>query len=154
MSPRSIALERLARAASSTGCLLGWSSCLPIIVRISRISLSISFFASSSSAFSMLLTITRPLCWTSMLSWRHNLWRISSHCTVYRTERERESISQTLCQKYCVSDDETFAEFNIILVNLAKYSRQNRSLKSDELALDKVTVYILVRETGLRQPWH
>uniref|UniRef100_A0A8C8CWT1 Uncharacterized protein n=2 Tax=Oncorhynchus TaxID=8016 RepID=A0A8C8CWT1_ONCTS len=74
MRPRSMALTRQVRATSITSCLLGLSIALPITVRISRISLSISFLASSlSSEFSMLYTITRPLCWIWGWSWRMSL---------------------------------------------------------------------------------
>uniref|UniRef100_A0A3P9N5A1 Uncharacterized protein n=1 Tax=Poecilia reticulata TaxID=8081 RepID=A0A3P9N5A1_POERE len=83
MRPRSMALTRHVRATSMGSCLLGLSSALAITVRISSISLSISFLANSkSSEFSMLYTTTRPRCWMLGLVWRHNLCRISSHCTV------------------------------------------------------------------------
>lgn len=55
MRSRSIALTRQVRATSMASCLLGLSSALPITERISSISLSTSFLASSlSSEFSML----------------------------------------------------------------------------------------------------
>uniref|UniRef100_A0A672GY11 Uncharacterized protein n=1 Tax=Salarias fasciatus TaxID=181472 RepID=A0A672GY11_SALFA len=83
MRPRSIALTRQARAVSMGSCLLGLSAALPIIVRISSISLSISFLVSSlSSELNMLWTITRPRCWMCGLSCRHSLCRISSHWAV------------------------------------------------------------------------
>uniref|UniRef100_A0A667XQ64 Uncharacterized protein n=1 Tax=Myripristis murdjan TaxID=586833 RepID=A0A667XQ64_9TELE len=83
MRPRSMALTRHVRATSMTCCLLGLSSALPITVRISSISHSISFLASSlSSELSMLKTITRPRCWMCGLSCRHSLCRISSHWVV------------------------------------------------------------------------
>ncbi len=97
MRPRSIALTRHVRAASMASCLFGLSSALPITERISSISLSISFLASSLSSESrMLYTITRPRCCTLGLLWRHNLCRISSHWEVCRKRAATQSMVSVL----------------------------------------------------------
>uniref|UniRef100_A0A8D0KU32 Uncharacterized protein n=1 Tax=Strix occidentalis caurina TaxID=311401 RepID=A0A8D0KU32_STROC len=57
-------------------------------VRISRSSVSTSFFASSLSARIKLKAMTSPRCCTSMLSCKQSLCRISSHWVVFKGERD------------------------------------------------------------------
>uniref|UniRef100_A0A8B9VED3 Secreted protein n=1 Tax=Anas zonorhyncha TaxID=75864 RepID=A0A8B9VED3_9AVES len=70
---------RQSRATLMMCCFLGSSSCLPMKVRISRSSVSTTFFASSLSALIKLKVMTSPRCCTSMLSCKQSLCRISSH---------------------------------------------------------------------------
>uniref|UniRef100_A0A803T1G2 Uncharacterized protein n=1 Tax=Anolis carolinensis TaxID=28377 RepID=A0A803T1G2_ANOCA len=71
-----------ARARSRRVCARGSSSCFPMTVRISSISLPISVLARPASACIRLCTTTRPRCCTSARSCRHSRCRISSHCVV------------------------------------------------------------------------
>uniref|UniRef100_A0A452GRL1 Uncharacterized protein n=1 Tax=Gopherus agassizii TaxID=38772 RepID=A0A452GRL1_9SAUR len=63
--------EKHSRATLITCCFLESSACLPTSVRISSISLSTSFLASSC-----------PRCCTSSFSCRQSLCKISSHWVV------------------------------------------------------------------------
>uniref|UniRef100_A0A8C9MTS7 Uncharacterized protein n=1 Tax=Serinus canaria TaxID=9135 RepID=A0A8C9MTS7_SERCA len=59
-------------------------------VRISRSSDSTSFFASSLSELIKLKAMTSPRCWTSKLSCKQSLCRISSHWVVSMREQGKE----------------------------------------------------------------
>uniref|UniRef100_A0A674IDJ5 Uncharacterized protein n=1 Tax=Terrapene triunguis TaxID=2587831 RepID=A0A674IDJ5_9SAUR len=71
---------RHSRATLMTCCFLESSACLPTSVRISSISHSTSFLASSC-----------PRCCTSSFSCRQSLCRISSHWVVCRVTRQPKS---------------------------------------------------------------
>uniref|UniRef100_A0A674H608 Uncharacterized protein n=1 Tax=Taeniopygia guttata TaxID=59729 RepID=A0A674H608_TAEGU len=68
-----------ARSENST-CITSYSI-FPGVM-ISRSSDSTSFFASSLSQLIKLKAMTSPRCWTSMLSCKQSLCRISSHWVV------------------------------------------------------------------------
>uniref|UniRef100_A0A8C5PHH9 Uncharacterized protein n=1 Tax=Leptobrachium leishanense TaxID=445787 RepID=A0A8C5PHH9_9ANUR len=72
-------LTRESRATAIMSCLRGSPCCFPITVRISSISDSTNFFASSLSEAIRLLMITIPLCWTCKSSFRQSLCSSSNH---------------------------------------------------------------------------